>query len=91
MTPKKQENSSIKEKDPSIKLESELNQAVQENINLKQTLKIAMNLLQIYKQKEKIGVDIFLRSSYEIDEEQKEEELLWNSLSKRLKHSNFKI
>jgi len=90
----KLENSSTKtvqENYPPINLEFKLGQAAQENINLKQTLQNALDLLQIYKQKEKIGVYMFLRPSSEVDQEQQREEFLWTTLYDQLKHSSIKI
>ena len=81
----------VQRNDSSDNLELQLGQAVHENFNLKQTLQTALDLLKIYKQKEDIGVDMFLKPSSEIDEEQKKEEQLWTSLYDRLKQSGNKI
>ena len=75
----------------SLDLEFQLSQAVQENLNLKQSLKTATDLLTIYKRKEELGVDMFLTPGPELDQEKKKEELLWTSLHDQLKGSNYKI
>lgn len=74
-----------------FQLEGKLDQAMQENMNLQQTLQSALALLQIYKQKDEIGVDIFFKPSYEIDQEQKQQKQLWSNLFERLKESTINI